>query len=810
MKTIAIIQARLGSTRLPGKVLFEVAGRSMIGIMIERLRRSRTLDGIVLATGEGPVNNALEHSVAALGVPVFRGPEDDVLARYAGAAEAHGADVVVRLTGDCPLMDPEVVDLVVRTRAEGGYDYVTNVKPPTWPDGMDVSVFTREILDAAHAEARLASDREHVVPWMWRRSSLEGGTRLTAANVASDEDLSRFRWTVDEASDFEFLSALAGELGPEGIVRAGYRDILGLLEERPDIQDLNQGCVRDAGYAESLARDREADPGLGSAREKVHLVQDYVTLHAKERPDALMVCDANQSITYGEMDAYTNRLARFLADIGVRRGDKAAFYMAKSVESFRALFGILKADGVYVPLDFNSPPDRVRFILGDCGCEYILCDAGGLLKTLDLLQGYGKDVTVVALAPDADTEALSRIREEAAKAPKHVAVRVADGLERFEALSPACSNIDTDLAYIIYTSGSTGRPKGVMIAHKSIVDYAAWTVDFFQVTPEDRLSSHAELHFDLSVFDVYTAFRAGASLHPVPRTASMFPVKFLEFVEERALTLWCSVPSFLTYVGKSGVLKQGRIPSLRTVTFCGEVMPASTIIDWMGAYPHIRYVNQYGPTETTCASTYYEITKLPDNPAAPIPIGGPIPNTEVFAVREDGRRVRPGEAGELFIRGTGNSLGYWNNEERTKRAFVQHPLIADYPDIVYATGDQARLREDGLYDFVGRKDNQIKYMGYRIELGEIESVLASFSYVESAAVVGFDVGEIGGTVIAAFVCLKEDIAVARIRDDLSRKLSAHMVPKKIAVIEKMPFNANGKIDRLRLKEMCLDDEGKAC
>ncbi len=268
MKTVAIIQARLGSTRLPGKVLFEVAGRSMIGLMIERLRRARTLDEIVLATGDGPMNNALGHAVAALGIPVFRGPEGDVLARFAGAAQAHGADVIVRLTGDCPLMDPEVVDLVVRTRAEGGYDYVTNVKPPTWPDGMDVSVFTREVLAAAQAEARLPSDREHVVPWMWRQSSLEGGTRLTAENVAADRDLSGFRWTVDEAPDFEFLSALAGELGPEGMVRAGYRDILGLLERRPDIQALNQGCVRDAGYAQSLAGDTAAtEPGTRKVEE---------------------------------------------------------------------------------------------------------------------------------------------------------------------------------------------------------------------------------------------------------------------------------------------------------------------------------------------------------------------------------------------------------------------------------------------------------------------------------------------------------------------------------------------------------------
>ena len=258
MKTIAIVQARLGSTRLPGKVLFEIAGRTMIGLMLERLKRSRSLDEIVLATGEGTENDALSGVVSLLECSVFRGPEEDVLARYAMAAEAHGADIIVRLTGDCPLMDPDIVDQLVRLRSEELLDFCTNVLPPTWPDGLDVAVFTRKVLDAAFREAKRSSDREHVVPWMWRQSSLQGGTRLKAKNVKAPHDLSHHRWTIDEAPDYMFLRALAAELGSQGLVKVGFKDILRILQRKPELLNINRDIVRDAGYAESLAEGEKA------------------------------------------------------------------------------------------------------------------------------------------------------------------------------------------------------------------------------------------------------------------------------------------------------------------------------------------------------------------------------------------------------------------------------------------------------------------------------------------------------------------------------------------------------------------------
>ena len=228
----------------------------MIGLLFERASRAACLDELLLATGEGPENDALAGVVRGLGFPVFRGSEQDVLSRYAGAARERDADVVVRLTGDCPFMDPAVIDLVAGARERAGADYATNVKPPTWPDGLDVSVFTRDILEAAHAEARLPSEREHVVTWMWKHTPLEGGTRYRAVNVPCPEDFSALRWTLDEAADYGLLRAILAALGP-GAATAGWRQVLDLVRTHPELSALNQDIQRDAGLAKSLAQDKE-------------------------------------------------------------------------------------------------------------------------------------------------------------------------------------------------------------------------------------------------------------------------------------------------------------------------------------------------------------------------------------------------------------------------------------------------------------------------------------------------------------------------------------------------------------------------
>lgn len=258
MSTLAVVQARLGSTRLPGKVLFELAGKPMIVFLLERAARAVTVDRVVLATGDGIQNDALAHVVSEAGFEVVRGPEDDVLERYVLAARMFNATKVVRLTGDCPLLDSEVVDMVARACQKCGVDYATNVIPATWPDGLDVSVFTRDILEAAHAEAHLPSEREHVVPWMWKNTPLEGGNRFTSVNVAAPEDYSAHRWTVDEADDFLFLRKIVAILGTRAL-SAGWHEVLDIATNHFGLSKFNKHIIRDAGYLESLRKEAFKD-----------------------------------------------------------------------------------------------------------------------------------------------------------------------------------------------------------------------------------------------------------------------------------------------------------------------------------------------------------------------------------------------------------------------------------------------------------------------------------------------------------------------------------------------------------------------
>ncbi len=261
MKTVAIIQARIRSERLPGKVLYELGGRPLIAFMLERVRRAKKIDEIILATGDDPANQVLLGLAQDLGVTTFQGPERDVLARFAGAAQAADADRIIRLTGDCPFADPEIIESLLDLQENENLDYCCNMLPPTWPDGLDASVFSRATLEQANIEADLPSEREHVVPWMWKNCSIHGGDRFKAKNLACPDDFSSERWTIDDPADYIMFRSLCTAFGTDRFIEAGWREILGVMRDRPQIGAINNGIVRDAG----LARSRDHDePGAGN------------------------------------------------------------------------------------------------------------------------------------------------------------------------------------------------------------------------------------------------------------------------------------------------------------------------------------------------------------------------------------------------------------------------------------------------------------------------------------------------------------------------------------------------------------------
>lgn len=248
----AIVQARMGSTRLPGKVMMDIGGQPMLGRVIERVRQAPGIDTVLVATSTAPADQAVAEHCAATGVPCFAGSEHDVLDRFYRAAQLHGLTAIVRITADCPLLDPEVVGQVAAL-LDGGYDYAANVHPPTFPDGLDAEAFSMAALAAAWRDATLPSDREHVTPFIWRHPG-----RFPSRNLAAPADYSHLRWTVDDARDLAFVRTIYRRLGS----RAHWREVLQLLAESPELADLNAGTIRNEGYLRSLALDPQAEPIL--------------------------------------------------------------------------------------------------------------------------------------------------------------------------------------------------------------------------------------------------------------------------------------------------------------------------------------------------------------------------------------------------------------------------------------------------------------------------------------------------------------------------------------------------------------------
>jgi len=248
MHTVAIIQARMTSTRLPGKILADIAGRPLLYHVVNRARQARLFDLVTVATTDRPTDDPTEDCCRRLGVPCFRGSETDVLDRFYRAAEASRAEVVARLTADCPLLDPPVIDSVVGMLRDGGLDYVSNTRPPTFPDGLDVEAMKRETLGRAWREAQLPSEREHVTPYIWKQPEM-----FRLGNVANDKDYSKMRWTVDEPADLEFVRRVYAHFGADA--RFGMPEIVALLEKEPEIQLVNAGFERNEGYEKSLKED---------------------------------------------------------------------------------------------------------------------------------------------------------------------------------------------------------------------------------------------------------------------------------------------------------------------------------------------------------------------------------------------------------------------------------------------------------------------------------------------------------------------------------------------------------------------------
>jgi amino acid adenylation domain-containing protein len=518
------------------------------------------------------------------------------------------------------------------------------------------------------------------------------------------------------------------------------------------------------------------------------LLHELLTAGAESRPEHPAVVDRATTLTYAQLDDQAARAAAVLAGLGVSRGDRVALWLDKSVAAVAAIYGVLRLGAAYVPIDPGAPPDRVGYVLRDCEVAAAVTSAKKLAAWRRLLSD-GRPVARL-LVVDADPTAADLGLPRAAVAGM-------DDLAAATGLPAAAGVSDDDLAYILYTSGSTGRPKGVMLSHGNGASFVDWAVATLGVRDDDRVSSHAPFHFDLSVFDLYASAQSGATVVLVPKGVATFPAESIRFVDEQAITVWYSVPSALSMMVSRGGLGPGGLSSLRLLLFAGEVFPPAYLARLMELVPHAQYWNLYGPTETNVC-TAYRVTEAPAADGPPAPIGRVVDGDRIAVVGDDGLRVIPGDEGELLVAGVTVTSGYWGDPERTADRLGPAPGVE--PDTIwYRTGDRVVEAPSGDLQFVGRRDHQVKSRGYRIELGEIETVLHRHPGIADCAVVAVPDPLTTNRIVA--VVAPSSLDPAELARHCEQFLPPYMVPQTWHALDELPHTSTGKVDRIALTQL---------
>ena len=522
-----------------------------------------------------------------------------------------------------------------------------------------------------------------------------------------------------------------------------------------------------------------------------YLLQHLLLHSAEKKPDKNAVLFKDKSVTYSELEHQSNILALTLQQMGINKGDRVGILLTKSIEQIVALFGILKAGAIYVPLDSTAPAVRVNYMIGHCGIKCLITTAGNLNALLSDSEEETVVNTVLLFG-----EALKEFPHKKIML-KSLPLNMKTAAATSEYLPIEAS--DTSPAYILHTSGSTGNPKGVAISHRNALTFVEMAANFFNADENDRFASQAPLHFDLSVFDIFVAVKCGATIVLLPEQLSTFPVRLAEYINKEQITVWNSVSSVLTLIADKGMLNLRCFDTLRLVHFSGDIMPVKYLRILTRYMNKASFYNIYGQTEAN-SSMCYPIEQIPDDDTWRIPVGRPFPNFEVFALRDNGELVvRPEDEGELFISSSTVALGYWDNMIMTNEKFVPDPRYPLAKKIVYKTGDLVRIDRNGEYVFTGRKDSMIKSRGYRVELGEIEAVLSS--HPEIAIAVAFSVpDELIGNRISAIIVPTAPSAINKVEvaKYCATRLPKYMIPDGIEIRDHLPLTSTGKVDRKNL------------
>ncbi len=505
---------------------------------------------------------------------------------------------------------------------------------------------------------------------------------------------------------------------------------------------------------------------------QINVIEYLENRAVKENPDKVAVIDGSRTLDFANLVSKSKQVAFSILGKKDCLNAPVAVFLPKSIESVIANLAITYSGNAYMNLDIKNPEARIKVILEKIQPTLIITNTEllPLIQTLVLQNASILDIQEVLKSETSDRD---------------------EGI-LFKRLEKV---IDTDPYCIINTSGSTGTPKGVVLNHRSFIDFTEWSISTLEIHDNEIIGSLSPLYFDIYSYELCLLLAKSATLIILPEQLAMFPVKLVEYLEAQKVNFIFWVPTIMVNIANFDILSGFNMSQMQKILFAGEVFPTKHLNYWRRHVPQAMFVNLYGPIEITLDCTYFVVEKDFPN-EVPIPIGYPCRNTDVLILTDENKAAMVNEKGELCVRGSSLALGYWNDPEKTARAFVQNPLNGKYSELIYRTGDVVYQDDSGVIHFAGRKDFQVKHLGYRIDLSEVEHVIVNqLASIDNACVLyNQDKKE-----ICLFYEDSNKTPVSELRKKLTEYLPKYMIPSQFFMYEKLPRNPNGKIDRNLLK-----------
>ncbi len=496
-------------------------------------------------------------------------------------------------------------------------------------------------------------------------------------------------------------------------------------------------------------------------------VLSYLENSATKYKDKLAVIEEEKNITYEDLCFKSKSVGTFLASKNINE-ELIIIFMDKGIDTLISFYGSVYSNCYYSLINPELPEVRIESIKQTTNTKYVITND----EYFELAKKYFDGYEIYNISEIVKTKVDEAIIKKCAQ-----------------------NHIDCNPLYVNFTSGSTGNPKGVVVSHRSVIDFIDKFTELFDFNENDMIGNQAPFDFDVSVKDIYSAIKVGATLVIIPKKYFSSPSKLLDYICDNKVTTMTWAVSALCLITTFHGLDY-KVPStVNKVIFSGEVMPLKHLKQWMEHLPNAMFVNVYGPTEITCNCTYHIIDRE-RNYEDKIPIGLPFPNEKIHLLDENNKEIiKANEVGEICVGGTCLGLGYYNNKEQTEKAFVQNPNNKNYIDLIYRTGDLGYYNENNELVFNGRKDFQIKFQGHRIELEEIDKALMKVDKViRSCTIFQEEKNKLFGFYIG-------DIDNKELHSKLKEILPVYMIPTKLIKMDEFPMTKNGKIDRKKLMEL---------